>query len=437
MGPYLGDVAENATIQHTWDTNDADGKSVTPTTAGTIEIHKGANVTGVTTGVTDVRAFAGLAGVHHLTVLMTDAWYETGEEYRAILKTATIDGQNPVHSVLCSWSIENRFVEVDVTKIGGSAQSATDLKDFADAGYDPATNKVEGVKTVDTTTANTDMRGTDSAALASVCTETRLAELAAANLPADVDAILADTNELQSDDVPGLIAALNDPTVGDVADAVWDETTTGHVGAGTFGEQCKTDIDAILADTNELQTDDVPTLIAALNNVSAADVNTQCDTAIADAALATAANLATVDTVVDAVKAKTDNLPTDPADQSLLIAATDAIKAETALIVADTNELQTDDVPGLIAALNNVSTAEVNAEVLDVMNTDTFAEMGAGAPPASPTFQQMVHWLYTYFRNKRTQTATTVTIRNDADDGTLATSTVNDDGTTFTKGEFS
>ena len=35
------------------------------------------------------------------------------------------------------------------------------------------------------------MRGTDNAALASVCTEVRLAELDAANLPADIDAILA------------------------------------------------------------------------------------------------------------------------------------------------------------------------------------------------------------------------------------------------------
>jgi hypothetical protein len=35
------------------------------------------------------------------------------------------------------------------------------------------------------------MRGTDSAALASVCTEARLAELAAANLPADVDTLLS------------------------------------------------------------------------------------------------------------------------------------------------------------------------------------------------------------------------------------------------------
>ena len=55
-----------------------------------------------------------------------------------------------------------------------------------------ASGFVERVVLVDTTTTNTDMRGTNSAALASVCTEARLAELDAANLPADVDQIKAD-----------------------------------------------------------------------------------------------------------------------------------------------------------------------------------------------------------------------------------------------------
>jgi hypothetical protein len=55
------------------------------------------------------------------------------------------------------------------------------------------------------------------------------------------------------------------------------------------------------------------------------------------------------------------------------------LKTETALIVADTNELQTDDVPGLIAALNDISAAEVNAEVVDVVATDTFSEPGQAA----------------------------------------------------------
>ena len=39
------------------------------------------------------------------------------------------------------------------------------------------------------------------------------------------------------------------PTAAEVADAVWDEAAADHVSAGTFGAQCGTDIDAILADT--------------------------------------------------------------------------------------------------------------------------------------------------------------------------------------------
>ncbi len=58
-------------------------------------------------------------------------------------------------------------LDVSLTEIGGVAQSATDLKDFADDGYNPATNKVTGVLLVDTTTTNTDMVGTDNALLAS------------------------------------------------------------------------------------------------------------------------------------------------------------------------------------------------------------------------------------------------------------------------------
>lgn len=62
---------------------------------------------------------------------------------------------------------------VDVVSLGGGTQSLTDLKDFADTGYDPATHKVAGVVLTDTCTTNTDMRGTDSAALASAWTSTR------------------------------------------------------------------------------------------------------------------------------------------------------------------------------------------------------------------------------------------------------------------------
>jgi hypothetical protein len=59
------------------------------------------------------------------------------------------------------------YLQIDQLQLGGNTQSSTDLKDFADAGYDPGTNKVQGVVLVDTTTTNTDMAGTDNAALAS------------------------------------------------------------------------------------------------------------------------------------------------------------------------------------------------------------------------------------------------------------------------------
>ena len=50
----------------------------------------------------------------------------------------------------------------NVTELGGVAQSLTDLKHFADTGYDPATGKIETCK------VNDDMVGTNNAALASV-----------------------------------------------------------------------------------------------------------------------------------------------------------------------------------------------------------------------------------------------------------------------------
>lgn len=128
---------------------------------------------------------------------------------------------------------------------------------------------------------------------------------------------------------------LNDPTANAIADQVWDELQSGHVGAGTFGE-IATEIANILTDTNELQTDDVPGLIAALNDLSSAEVNAECDTAISDAALATAAALATVDANVDSVLA-------DTGTDGVVISATTANQLADAILnrdmssVSDTN----------------------------------------------------------------------------------------------------
>jgi len=75
-----------------------------------------------------------------------------------------------------------------------------------------------------------------------------------------------------------LILATHEHSLGEIADAVLDEVLSGHTTAGTLGKA----VSDIEADTNELQSDDVPGLIAALNDISAAQVNAEVDTALAD-----------------------------------------------------------------------------------------------------------------------------------------------------------
>ena len=89
--------------------------------------------------------------------------------------------------------------------------------------------------------------------------------------------------------------------------------------------------------------------------------------------------------------------------------------ADINAILADTNELQTDWANGgrldnlldavaleaTVAALNDISAADVNAQVSDVLKTDTVSEMAQGAPSATPTMEDILNYLYReYIRNK-------------------------------------
>ena len=87
-------------------------------------------------------------------------------------------------------------------------------------------------------------------------------------------------------------------------------------------------------------------------------------------------------------------------------------------------------------SFNDLSAAQVNAEVVDALDVDTYAEPGQGAPGATVSLSDKISYLYKSWRNKYESTATTITLYND--DGTTAgqVSTISDDGTTFTRGEY-
>lgn len=111
-GPYLGDYAEDATVDFMWDSNDSNGASITRATNGTISVYKANGTTQSVAGVTDTEDFDTLTGIHHVRIdTSADVFYAIANDYMVVLSAATIDGQT-VNAVLAHFSIENRYSSV-------------------------------------------------------------------------------------------------------------------------------------------------------------------------------------------------------------------------------------------------------------------------------------------------------------------------------------
>lgn len=86
--------------------------------------------------------------------------------------------------------------------------------------------------------------------------------------------------------------------------------------------------------------------------------------------------------------------------------------------------------------VSDISSAQINAEVLDVLSTDTFGELSS-PPVASSTLAAKLTWLFMWAKNKATETATQRKLYADDNTTVVSTETVGDDGTTFTKAKAS
>ena len=134
-----------------------------------------------------------------------------------------------------------------------------------------------------------------------------------------------------------------------------------------------------------------------------------------------------IDTEVAAIKAKTDQLAFSTANR--VDAQVFGMEAGTVTAAAVATDAIDAD------ALAADALAEVNAQVVDALNVDTYAEPGSGAPAATASIVAKIGYLYKAWRNKITQTSTEYKVY--ADDGTTVDqkATVGDDGATFTRGE--
>lgn len=227
----------------------------------------------------------------------------------------------------------------------------------------------------------------------------RLGAPAGASVSADVASVKTDTAAILTDTgTDGVIVATNNDKTGYTLTQTFPTnfsslaiTAGGAVTAGTVSDKTGYSISG------------TKTTLDALTDLDAAGVRTAVGLASAN-----------LDTQIAA-------LPT----AAEIRAEMDSNSTQLAAIVADTNELQTDDVPGLIAALNDISAADVWSVTLTELSAD---------PGASPAASGAVMLPYMAIRNERNTTATTDEISNDAGT-TILTASLSDDGTTFTKGK--
>lgn len=276
----------------------------------------------------------------------------------------------------------------------------------------------------------TALAGADDAVLAAVADVPTVAEFEARTIAAasyatataldavdnfldtEVAAILADTNELQTDWVNGgrldlLIDAIKAKTDNLPTDPADDSDIDAQL--ATIAGYLDTEIAAILADTNELQTNQ--------GNWLTADVS----------GLATAAALATVDGIVDTILVDTNELQTD--DVPGLIAALNDLSeaqvlAQAAAALASYDAPTAAEMSAAFSALNDLSAAEVNAEV-----DAAFATQMADSVPADGVIATREQALYMLiqFLTERSVAGTTVTVSKVDGSTSLMTFTLNDD----------
>ena len=89
-----------------------------------------------------------------------------------------------------------------------------------------------------------------------------------------------------------------------------------------------------------------------------------------------------------------------------------------------------------LSEINDISTADVNAEVLDVMNVDTHAEPAQGTPGGTVSIFDKINLIYKVLIAKKTATATEISIYNSAGTVVDHKRAISDDSTTYTEDEI-
>lgn len=409
-----------------------------PTTlAGTpvLSVYEENNLTQITTGVSVTVDYDSVTGLNQATIVATSGnGYESGKSYDLVITTGTVGGVSVVGEVVGSFTVEAH--PVNWAKVTNPA-TAVDL----------SATDIQLCDTITTYTGNTPQTGNSYARLGAPAGASIAADLlvidnfvdgietavitnaAGVDIAADIIAvkaetalIVADTNELQTDNVPGLIAtAQADLDILTGTNGVTLATSQPNYAPNTVVP----DAAGVAPTAVEVRTemDSNSTQLAAI----VVDTGTTLDNHLTDIKgtgfVKDTHSLIDIEAYVDLIDDGTSGLA--------------KIATDVAAILLDTNELQTDDVPGLIAALNDLSSANVLTQVNAALDT-AIAELGVAAPAATPTLRTGLMLLYMALRNKtvvQTSGVDALEIYNNA--GTMiASKALTDDGSDYSEAEM-
>lgn len=222
----------------------------------------------------------------------------------------TVTNLTNLPSIPADWITANGIKSDAVTKIQNGLATPTNITQAS--GITLADNAITAAKFDESTAFPLKSADAGATAVARVGADGDTLE----TLSDQMDGVQADTGDILADTradgvVVGSIKAdaitassLKLDAVDEIADGVWDEAIAGHVAAGTFGAKNQKVVPSeILSDYKA----DVSSLATSL---ALTGVENKIDT---------------VDGIVDDIKAKTDNLPADPASQSAVESAIDGI----------------------------------------------------------------------------------------------------------------
>lgn len=183
-----------------------------------------------------------------------------------------------------------------------------------------------------------------------------------------------------------------------IADAVWDEAIGGHLTAGSTGNALNA-----AGSAGDPWSTPLPGAYGAgtAGKIIGDNIN---------------APIGTVDTVVDAIKAKTDNLPSDPADQSAVEAA---ITAATSPLATSTTaaaiKAKTDNLPASPAAVGSAMTLANDAVSAAALSAAAVDEILDEVVEGSVTVRQVLRALLSLAAGKTARAGSTIYLRDFGD----------------------